>query len=165
MRSDPTRPPMQEPNRYPVDPRLMCELIREVFAGGGVFRFYPTGVSMLPMLREHRDSVLLVDPSVRPVRKRDVILYQRADGQVVLHRVIGRDKLGNLTLCGDHQTVPERGIRPEQVLGVLTEFTRGERRISVRSRRYRLYAAFWVAIRPIRRVICGGWRRIRRIFG
>ncbi len=130
-----------------------------VFAQGGVFRFAPTGGSMRPMLREKRDTVVLA-PVRGDVRKYDVILYRRADGQVVLHRVIRVDKAGTLVLCGDAQVVPERGIGLEQVLGVLVSFSHGEREVSVRSMRYRVYAAVWVASRPVRRAA----RRVRRMF-
>ena len=48
------------------------ELIREVLASGGEFRLYPHGISMLPLLRQGRDSVSLrqVDS---PIRKGDIL--------------------------------------------------------------------------------------------
>ena len=159
MRRD---PPPRPDARYPVDPVLLCDLIREVFEQGGVFRFYPTGISMLPMLRPHRDSVLLAAPGSRPIRRLDVILYRRADGRVVLHRVIGRDRQGDLILCGDHQWTPEPGIREDQALGMLTEFVRRGRTVRATNPIYRLYAYIWVAVRPLRGLAHRVWRRLFR---
>ena len=148
-----------EPRREPVDVSQLCELMDAVFAQDGVFRFAPTGGSMRPMLREKRDTVVLA-PVRGNVRKYDVILYRRADGQIVLHRVIRVEKSGDLVLCGDAQVEPERGICPGQVRGVLTSFSRDGREVSARCLRYRAYAVLWVASRPVRRV----FRRVKRLF-
>lgn len=148
-----------EPKREPVDVSQLCELMDAVFAQGGVFRFAPTGGSMRPMLREKRDTVVLA-PVREGVRKYDVILYRRADGQFVLHRVIRVEKSGELVLCGDAQVALERGIRPEQVRGVLVSFSREGREVSAKCVRYRVYAVLWVASRPARRVV----RRVKRMF-
>lgn len=47
---------------------------------------YSRGISMLPLLRQGRDSVALrrVDS---PIRRNDILFYRRPDGSFVLHRV------------------------------------------------------------------------------
>ncbi len=137
-------------------------LMEDVFAQGGAFRFRPTGRSMLPMLRERRDTVLLCSPAKRPPRKYDVVLYRRNNGQFWLHRIVGRE--GDcFSLCGDNQYQVERGVRPEQIAGVLIKFTRGKREIRVDSPLYRGYAAVWTACRPLRGVVIRGLRWVRRV--
>ena len=116
-------------------------LIREVLASGGQFRLYPHGTSMLPLLRQGRDSVALrrVDS---PIRKNDILFYQRPDGSFVLHRVRAATPEG-LTLMGDNQTVPERGVSPDWVIGRVTRIFRDDREVICDGFGYRLYLKLW----------------------
>lgn len=112
-------------------------ILAEVLASGGEFRLYPGGVSMLPLLREGKDSVILVTP--KAPRKRAVYLYRRADGSFVLHRLIGMEKDGTLTFSGDNQIARERGVPAAALLAEMSAFYRGERRIETANVRYRLW--------------------------
>lgn len=137
-------------------------LIRQLLAEGQQVRFTPHGTSMLPMLRDGKDSVTLVGVRGK-LKKYDIPLYQRPQGGYVLHRVVGEDDQGYL-LCGDHQTRPEHGVTDQQVLGVVCAFTRKGKSYTVTQPLYRLYAVFWVAIRPLRRIFQGGWNRLVRLY-
>ena len=116
-------------------------LIREVLASGGQFRLYPRGTSMLPLLRQGRDSVALrrVDS---PIQKNDILFYQRPDGSFVLHRVWAVAPEG-LTLMGDNQTVPEHGVSPDWVIGRVTRIFRDDREVICDGFGYRLYLKLW----------------------
>lgn len=117
------------------------DLIREVLSSGGEFRLYPRGISMLPLLRQGRDSVALrrVDS---PIRKGDILFYQRPDGSYVLHRVrrVGSE---GLTLMGDNQTLPERGVSPDWVIGRVTRIFRDDKEVICDGPRYRWYLRLW----------------------
>lgn len=116
-------------------------LIREVLASDGEFRLYPRGTSMLPLLRQGRDSVALrrVDT---PIRKNDILFYQRPDGNFVLHRV--RSVMPEeLTMWGDNQTTPERGVSPDWVIGRVTRFFRDDVEVICDGPRYRRYLWLW----------------------
>ena len=151
-----------EPVRRPLDTDLLCGLMQEVFAGGGTFRFYPTGGSMLPMLHEHRDCVELASPEGRTIKKYDVILYRRGSGEAVLHRILGIDRVGKFILCGDAQTERERGIDRAQVLGVLVSFTRDGKEIPVEKFSYRAYVLARASSRPFRALFKRGKRWLLR---
>lgn len=116
-------------------------LIREVLASGGEFRLYPHGTSMLPLLRQGRDSVSLrrVDS---PIRKGDILFYQRPDGSFVLHRVRAVTPEG-LTMLGDNQTLPERGVSPDWVIGRVTRIFRDDKEVICDGQRYRWYLRLW----------------------
>ena len=62
-------------------------IIRESLEGGRTVSFSPRGVSMLPMLRQERDTIEL-SPIVGRLKKYDLPLYQRESGQYVLHRIV-----------------------------------------------------------------------------
>lgn len=130
----------------------LMPIIRERLAAGNSVRFSPRGVSMLPMLRQGIDSVLL-SPLPEKLKKYDLPLYQRDDGHYVLHRIV---KAGESYTCiGDNQFLLEQGLRPDQMIALVTAFTRGDREISVNRFSYRFYCRFWHYSRPVRHF----WRR------
>lgn len=140
----------------------LMPLIREQLARGQSVRFYPRGTSMLPMLRQTVDSVIL-SPITGQLRKYDIPLYQRDDGKYVLHRIVGAGPL--CTCMGDNQFLPEPGLRPDQMIGVVTAFYRGEHLIPVTALSYRIYCRFWHYSRPLRRFWRRGMGWIRRHLG
>lgn len=127
-------------------------LFRETLATGRNVQFSPRGVSMLPMIRQGIDRVTL-SPLPERLKKYDLPLYQRDNGQYVLHRIV---KAGETYTCvGDNQFVLEKGLRQDQMIAVVTAFTRGDKTIPVTALSYRIYCRFWHYSRPIRHF----WRR------
>ena len=123
---------------------------------------YPImGKSMEPMLRQNRDLVHLRLPGGM-LKRGDVALYRRPSGQYVLHRVVGEDARGYIFL-GDNCVKKEYGIRPDAVLGVLTEFIRKGKTCSVDDRWYRAYVRLWQLLFPLRRLALGFLRWLRRV--
>ena len=134
-------------------------LFRERLEAGQQVRFSPMGVSMLPMLREGRDSVVL-SPAPERLRKYDLPLYRRDNGAYILHRVT---EAGECYTCiGDNQFVYETGVRHEQVIAIVTGFRRNGRDYTVRSPGYRLYCRIWHHSRPLRHFCRRAWRWIKR---
>lgn len=126
---------------------LMCEVLNS----GGEFTLYPKGTSMLPLIRQKRDAVVLVKPPERLLR-RDIPLYRRQKGQFVLHRIISVMQTGDYILCGDNQIALERNIKHSQIIAVVIAFIRDGKRISTDSFFYKLYTLFWCFM-PLRRLI------------
>lgn len=77
-----------------------------LIAAAGSVVIEPRGISMLPFLKEGRDSLRLVSPTAAP-RKYDIVLYRVRD-EYVLHRIIGFDG-DNYIICGDNCRGWERG--------------------------------------------------------
>ena len=96
-------------------------LIQERLAAGDRVSFYPRGTSMLPMLRQGRDSVEL-SPLPQKLKKYDLPMYRRDNGQFVLHRVVAVSD--SCTCMGDNQFEPEPGLRHDQMIALVTAFTR-----------------------------------------
>lgn len=130
----------------------LMPLIRERLAIGQSVRFSPRGVSMLPMLRQGIDSVVL-SPLPEKLKKYDLPLYQRDNGQYVLHRIV--DVADSYTCIGDNQFDREFGLRHDQMIAVVSAFYRADRQYSVESPGYRAYCRFWHYSRPLRHL----WRR------
>ena len=134
--------------------------IESILADTGVYVCATWGVSMRPMLRQHRDTVIIVPPTGR-LKKYDVPLYRRGK-DYVLHRVV-RPIPGGYLIRGDNCTSLER-VREEQVIGVLESFYRNGKSVAVTDRGYRAYARVWAALFPIRWVRIQSWRLISRIW-
>ena len=126
------------------DPIYLSEydgLIREVLASGGEFRLYPHGTSMLPLLRQGRDSVALRRLDRAP-QKWDILFYQRWDGSYVLHRVKEVTPEGCI-LWGDHQFVLEYGVTEDQIIGYAARIFRDETELDCCSFLYCVYLWLW----------------------
>ncbi|MBQ7756782.1 MAG: S24/S26 family peptidase [Oscillospiraceae bacterium] len=117
------------------------ETIRFVLENGGEFRLYPRGTSMLPLLREGKDSVCLIKAD-DILKKNDIVFYLRDDGHYVLHRIVGISENGFI-LCGDNQTALEKFIKKEQIIGVVNRIFRGEKEVSLKGFKYRFYLLLW----------------------
>ena len=141
----------------------LIPLIRERLEAGQTVKFSPKGISMLPMLRQGRDSVVLAKPPER-LRKYDVPLYVRPDGKYLLHRVIAVEQDNRYTCMGDNLFEREEGILHSEVIAVVVAFTRDSKMIPVSRLSYRLYCRFWYAVKPFRRLLRGVKNRLSRLF-
>ena len=134
----------------------LMPMIRAKLAAGESVVIGPKGTSMLPLIRQGVDFVEL-SPLPEKLKKYDLPLYQRSNGQYVLHRIVkARD---SYTCIGDNQFDLERGVTYEQMIAVATAIYRGEKRIPVTAFSYRLYSRLWHWSRPVR---CFG-RRIKAV--
>lgn len=139
----------------------LTPLMEEILTSGGTVELTVTGRSMEPMLHDGVSRVRLAAP--RKLRRGDLPLYRRADGSYVLHRVMTMGADG-VTCCGDAQWTPERGIPPENILAVTEAFDRrGGRWVSANSALYGAYWRVWLALRPLRHLVIGGARRVKRL--
>lgn len=135
-------------------------LIREKLNEGHEVTFSPRGRSMLPFLKEGRDTVSLTAPPAK-LKKYDIPLYQRKNGKYVLHRVV---KVGETYTCiGDNQFTLEDGIEHGQIIAVCSSFVRNGKKIDANDLSYRLYAIFWNYSRFFRRILVALGCRIMRI--
>lgn len=146
------------PERIILEDELL-PLLRERLAAGQTIRYLPfRGVSMLPMLRQGKDAVELA-PLPERLSKYDLPVYQYPSGKVVMHRVV--DVKDDHYVCLGDNTYEYEHICPEQLIGVVSAFKRGEKRINVDAPGYRLYCRVWVAIFPLRKLLkrAKGWLR------
>ncbi|MBO5868941.1 MAG: S24/S26 family peptidase [Oscillospiraceae bacterium] len=119
----------------------LTELIMLQLENGGKARLTVTGVSMMPMLYNRRDTVNLIP--VDGIQKvGEVILYRRENGQYVLHRIIQVTENGYIC-CGDNQAMREP-VEHSQLLAVMESFTRKGKTYKRTDPGYRFYTWIWV---------------------
>lgn len=129
----------------------LMPLIQEQMRLGQSVRFSPRGTSMLPMLRQGIDYVVL-SPLPEKLEKYDLPLYRRDNGQYVLHRIVACEG-ASYACMGDNQFQKEKGIRQDQMIAVVTAFYRTDKRHSVTERKYRLYCRVWYGTRYLRQLV------------
>ena len=113
----------------------------EVIQKTGRLVYTNEGDSMMPLLRQKRDLVV-IERTCGRCRKYDVPLYKRDSGQYVLHRIL-KVRKNDYVVCGDHRWQREYGVTDRHIIGVLTAVVRDGREISVRDARYRIYVHLW----------------------
>ena len=129
-------------------------LIQDAITRNQSVQFCPQGTSMLPMLRPGVDSVVLSRVPDK-LKKYDLVLYQRDNGQYILHRIVG---VKDTYICaGDNQLRCEKGVRHEQMIARVTSFCRGEKVHDVNEITYQLYCH----VRVCRNRICYFYVRVR----
>ncbi len=111
--------------------------IEEVIEREGVYISTTSGVSMYPMLRDRRDTIVVTRP-VERLKKYDVALYRRGD-QYVLHRVI-EVLPDSYVIRGDNCLKKEYGITDRDIIGKLTSFYRKDKEVNMNGAPYKLYS-------------------------
>ncbi len=134
----------------------------EVLKKNGSLVFAPGGTSMLPLLRHHENTVFLV-PVTEKLKRGDIILYKRADGQYVLHRIV-KCKKNSYVLCGDNQSTLEYGVTDSMIIARMEGFYKGETYISLSSPEIMSYSKNRLKSLPKRRLKTFAARVYRKIF-
>lgn len=110
--------------------------MKEVIESGGEFTFYPHGTSMLPLIRQGKDQVVLVKPE--NIKVGDMVFYQRDNGQFVLHRLVKIAK-NQYVMCGDNQYDLEYGITDKHILAKVKAVIRDGKIVDETIPQYRSY--------------------------
>lgn len=121
----------------------------------GKFTYTCSGVSMLPLLGQHKD-LFTIEKKQGRCKKYDVVLYKCPPKSYVMHRVV-EVRENDYVILGDNCLNKEYGIRDEDIIGVMTSFVRDGKEYSVSHRGYRMYAAMWYFLYPLRKA----WRKCK----
>ena len=115
------------------------------------------GSSMEPLIRYMKDPVTII-PLKREPLVGDIVLFRRADGAHVVHRVY-RVTPDRVITWGDNCAGPDAPLKREDVLGLVTAMQRHGRRYPLDTEAQRRYGLRWM--RKHRRV----WMAYRRMRG
>lgn len=121
-----------------------------------------SGSSMTPFLVHSRDTVYL-SKVTRPLKKGDMILYRRDNGAYILHRIY-RVTPDGYWLVGDVQILIEKGVRPDQVLALVTAVRRREKLLQPGSFWWDFFEKVWVRVIPLRPGIVAAYSALTGAF-
>jgi len=119
-----------------------------------------TGGSMSPFLLQGRDRVQLA-PVQRLPQKGDIALFQREDGQFILHRICRVESHKKYWFIGDAQMHREGPIYREKIVGIVCAAYRKGKWIQRGDFWWEFFAHAWLWVIPVRRKICSNYSRIR----
>jgi hypothetical protein len=112
--------------------------LEEYLKSNGEVTYTNMGVSMMPLLRQGKDVFTLRRKGTERCRLGDVVLFRRSSGKFVLHRVIEVHP-DDYVIMGDNCYLKEKGIKDEDILGVMTSFVRDGKEHDLNEPGYRLY--------------------------
>ena len=124
--------------------------IENIIKEKGVYIGKIKGDSMMPLLRESKDRVMITRPEF-PLKKYDVPVYRR-DGHLTMHRIIHIRK-NKYIICGDNRVNLEYDVTDDKVIGILSGFWREEKYIDCKNIKYKLYSRYITWTFPIRKFI------------
>ena len=110
------------------------------------------GTSMLPLLRQGKDSIMIDRCDPYHLQKFDVVMFKRPgdiQGRYVLHRILGCRRDGTYWVVGDNMPAGEI-VKPEQIIGRMSAVGRNGRTFKTTSPEYQRYVRFWCRPWPIR---------------
>ena len=129
---------------------FFAQVESEILQGRSVW-FKIKGISMLPFLKDNKDSVLL-SPVKEPVVKNDVVLFSY-NGRHVLHRLI-KIEGEKYIMQGDGVYASKEFCYSKDIIGIVTKVQRPSGKIiPVTSFSWRLLSALWGNLRFLRRYL------------
>lgn len=109
------------------------------------------GGSMVPFLHNGDTAFLALPDS--PLKRGDIVLYQRSSGRYILHRIKKVRKDGSLVMLGDAQQDQELLLSQSQVRARVISVVHEGKPCAPGSFRWWLYAHVWLRLRPVRHLL------------
>lgn len=122
-------------------------------------RIRAKGNSMLPMIRDGKDEVILEKPNEQSFQKGRLLLVQLSDERFVLHRVKKTNDT-HLLLQGDGNLSFVEACTPHDVIAEATTVIRNGNAIRIDNLRWKMYRYLWPHNYLLRRIALGIYRRI-----
>lgn len=135
-----------------MDTREYVAALRALTEQGKEVSMRIAGNSMAPFLVHERDWISFRRPE-RPLRRGDMVFYERENGQFVMHRIY-RIRGGGYFLLGDAQRMVEGPIRREQIFAIVTKVRRKGRWIEPGDFWWEFFARVWIRLVPLRGALC-----------
>ena len=137
--------------------KAIAPQLTDAISAGGRICLVVTGSSMTPFLKHGRDTVCLRAWEEKDLKCGQILLFQRPEHSLVLHRIRKRLPARKLLMNGDAQAWCET-ISTEQVIAVVSTVERNGRHISCNSVWFWLWHWLWYPTRPIRPILFKLWR-------
>lgn len=135
-----------------VDNEKLIPVLRELIQQGKSVNLLISGSSMSPFLIHHRDYIIFEKPE-KPLKRGNMVFYQRPNGAYVMHRIHHIDKKGNLFIIGDAQTQIEGPVDQNCVFGIVTKVKRKGKLIGPGDFWWEFFEHIWIHMIPVRHFI------------
>lgn len=147
-------------NKKVVDAREYYTNLVDLINCGKTVSVQITGNSMAPFLYHMRDTVFMRAFTQEP-KEGDICLFQRDNGQYVIHRIYKIQKEGYAFL-GDGQTEVEKGIRREQILAQVFQVKRKGKMQKEGTFWWFFFRHIWIHMIGLRRPLMEAYAKIHQ---
>ena len=151
---------METFNTKKVDTREYISLLRDIVNEGKEAGVKVAGGSMSPFLADKRDYIYFKAPYA-PLKKGDMVFYQRDNGQFIMHRIYKVTDRG-LYMIGDAHCVIEGPLRYDQVFAIVFKVKRKGKIIGPGNFWWEFFEHVWINIVPLRKYIVKMYSVLKR---
>ena len=141
-----------------IDTGTYLDVMKDLVSSGRQVGLTVAGNSMAPFLVHGRDRVFFEKPD-RPLRRGDIVLYQRANGRYIMHR-IWKVKEGSFYIVGDAQTEIEGPVGKEQIFARITKCERKGKIITNGDFWWDFFEKAWIRIVPVRPYVVRSYTKL-----
>ena len=134
--------------------------LRELTEAGQEVSIVIAGNSMSPFMVHERDKICFKKPD-RPLKKGDMVFYQRDNGQFIMHRIL-RVRDGCYDIVGDAQIDIEKEIRDDQIFAIVTKVCRKGKWIGPGDLWWNFFEKIWINLVPYRKKIMAVYAKIMK---
>lgn len=152
---------MNENNVKTIDALQYGDELVDLINSGAKMPILITGSSMLPFLKEGRDTVWLTKEE--NFHRGQILFFRRSNGMFILHRIRKIYPDGRILVNGDAQTWCEI-VHPKQAVAVVCAIGRDGKIIGADSLLLKIRDFIWYPTRPIRLVIFRIYAMLKKIF-
>lgn len=146
-------------NKKVIDNRIFFEDVAKLLSEGEQVRIRAKGNSMLPMIRDGKDEVVLRKPSNESFYVGALLLARLSPERYVLHRVTQIDG-ENIRMRGDGNLSVYESCKRQDIIAEVTEVVRGNKTMKQGDLRWRMYKSLWPSNSFVRRVVLAFYRRL-----
>lgn len=145
-----------------IETKEYVSILRELTEDNREVSMRIAGNSMLPFLVHDRDLIFFKKPD-RAMKRGDMVFYQRANGQFVMHR-IWKVKPEGYYIVGDAQQCIEGPVKAEQIFAIITKVCRKGRWIGPGDFWWEFFEHVWIRFVPVRHILMRVYSILKRIF-
>ena len=134
-----------------LDTRKYVSILKSIVEDGHEASMTIVGSSMAPFLIHNRDKIYFSKPD-RPLKRGDMVFYQRTNGQFVMHRIINVKDDG-FYMIGDAQTEIEGPIKREQIFARITRVERKGKTLTDKDFWWKFFEGAWLSLYTLRPIV------------
>lgn len=126
-------------------------VLKELANEGQELSLVIAGNSMSPFLVHERDLIYFKKPD-RPLKRGDMVFFQRKNGLYVMHR-IWKKKPEGYYIVGDSQLEVEGPVQEDQIFALITGVCRKGKQLAPGDFWWEFFARVWIRIVPLRKYL------------
>ena len=134
-----------------VDTKEYVSVLKELVEEGKEVSMLIAGSSMSPFLAHERDYIFFKKP-VAPIKRGDMVFYQRRNGQYIMHRV-WKVENNKYYMVGDAQMEIEGPLERDQIFAIITKVKRKGKWCEPGDFWWEFFKKVWIRIVPLRRFL------------